>query len=740
MTAEHKDLDYLKGKFEDGDRPTGEDFARLIDSCHNTRHLTDTTITSTLSVQGGLTVDGNINTRDVAADGSKLDSLDSFVRNNSDSWEETADIQLLTTQLQTVSSALSDDLSNVNITLSARVDSDNTVIHTRVDDLQASLTTHIDDNIQSLTGTVETNNTNINNLVTSNHSDINTRVDGITSDINTRVDGVVTGLGDTQSAVNQVTSTVFSNSAAWGVDENTNSLNNLLDVEIGTIEHSAVLKFDADDGIWRPATDLHGEGQHVDTFLELHDTSVAYTGANKFVKINETNTGLTFAEHTSDDWDSTTSTVRTNSGSWSDAYDWGDHAVANYLTDYTVTQSDVTDHQAALTITEAQISDFGTYLTDYTVTQSDVTDHQAALSVTESQISDLGSYLTDYTVTQSDVTDHQAALSVTESQISDLGSYLTSSDIVSSNNWSSVYTVVSAQSANWADHVDTSTLEDNLSQLQSTVNANGSTISTLGSDFNTLQTLAQDNESNISDIGEALATTNSNVTQVTTTVNNNSGNWAVLDNTGKLLESQIPELSITQTYTVQNTEEVATLNPAEGIQRGDIVIVYNTYDNLVAKQDNPTGTYDASTKSYTGYSKLARPDAYVTAVNDKYGNVVLTSDDIDDTDNTNKWVDQTDIDRWNSNLSTTGGTMAGDLDTTASYLSGGTDLKNIFWSKGDNVSQIGNWDVVGTVTANTYATEDPSGDKVTGITDNVNVGGNILHIVNGIIVGITDET
>ena len=230
------------------------------------------------------------------------------------------------------------------------------------------------------------------------------------------------------------------------------------------------------------------------------------------------------------------------------------------------------------------------------------------------------------------------------------------------------------------------------------------------------------------------------MTQVTTTVNNNSGNWAVLDNTGKLLESQIPELSITQTYTVQNTEEVATLNPAEGIQRGDIVIVYNTYDNLVAKQDNPTGTYDASTKSYTGYSKLARPDAYVTAVNDKYGNVVLTSDDIDDTDNTNKWVDQTDIDRWNSNLSTTGGTMAGDLDTTASYLSGGTDLKNIFWSKGDNVSQIGNWDVVGTVTANTYATEDPSGDKVTGITDNVNVGGNILHIVNGIIVGITDET
>lgn len=65
------------------------------------------------------------------------------------------------------------------------------------------------------------------------------------------------------------------------------------------------------------------------------------------------------------------------------------------------------------------------YLTSYTVTQGDVTTHQAALSITESQISDLGAYITDYTVTSSDVTSHQAALSITESQISDLGSYLT---------------------------------------------------------------------------------------------------------------------------------------------------------------------------------------------------------------------------------------------------------------------------------------------------------------------------
>ena len=230
---------------------------------------------------------------------------------------------------------------------------------------------------------------------------------------------------------------------------------------------------------------------------------------------------------------------------------------------------------------------------------------------------------------------------------------------------------------------------------------------------------------------------------MTTTVATNSGNWAVLDNDGKLIESQIPELSITQTYTVQNPEEVATLNPAEGIQRGDIVIVTSSYDNLVAKQDNPTGTYNSSTKAYSGYSKLARPDAYVTSVNDMYGNVTISSDNIDDTDNTNKWVTQDDIDNWNDAdnkfVNITGDTMTGDLDTTANILSGGRDLSNVFWIKGEDLGTIGNYDIQGEITADGFATKTTAGDPVVGITQDVNVGGNILHIVNGIIVGVTDE-
>lgn len=89
---------------------------------------------------------------------------------------------------------------------------------------------------------------------------------------------------------------------------------------------------------------------------------------------------------------------------------------------------------------------------DANITQSSVTQHQGALSITESQISDLQTYLTaeandlsttvtwanvpDANITQSSVTQHQAALSITESQISDLGTYLTASDITGKANLS----------------------------------------------------------------------------------------------------------------------------------------------------------------------------------------------------------------------------------------------------------------------------------------------------------------
>lgn len=71
----------------------------------------------------------------------------------------------------------------------------------------------------------------------------------------------------------------------------------------------------------------------------------------------------------------------TKVGQWDTAYGWGDHSSAGYLTSFTETNN------LSTAVTWANVPDAN-------ITQSSVTQHQAALSITESQISDLQSYLT----------------------------------------------------------------------------------------------------------------------------------------------------------------------------------------------------------------------------------------------------------------------------------------------------------------------------------------------------------
>ena len=66
---------------------------------------------------------------------------------------------------------------------------------------------------------------------------------------------------------------------------------------------------------------------------------------------------------------------------WDTAYGWGNHASAGYLTSFTET------NDLSTAVTWANVPDAN-------ITQSSVTQHQGALSITESQISDFGSYAT----------------------------------------------------------------------------------------------------------------------------------------------------------------------------------------------------------------------------------------------------------------------------------------------------------------------------------------------------------
>jgi hypothetical protein len=67
----------------------------------------------------------------------------------------------------------------------------------------------------------------------------------------------------------------------------------------------------------------------------------------------------------------------TKVGQWDTAYGWGDHSTAGYLTSFTET------NDLSSAVTWANVPDAN-------ITQSSVTQHQAALSITESQISNLG--------------------------------------------------------------------------------------------------------------------------------------------------------------------------------------------------------------------------------------------------------------------------------------------------------------------------------------------------------------
>lgn len=119
----------------------------------------------------------------------------------------------------------------------------------------------------------------------------------------------------------------------------------------------------------------------------------------------------------------------TKISNWDTAYSWGNHASAGYLTSET-SHSDV--------LVDGDFITSGIMSTNGSGTYSIITDNSSNWNTAFGWGNHASEgYITSYTVTQADVTTHQAALSITESQISDLGSYLVASDIASKANLAS---------------------------------------------------------------------------------------------------------------------------------------------------------------------------------------------------------------------------------------------------------------------------------------------------------------
>ena len=160
-------------------------------------------------------------------------------------------------------------------------------------------------------------------------------------------------------------------------------------------------------------------------------------------------------------------------------------------------------------------------------------------------------------------------------------------------------------------------------------------------------------------------------------------NVPVLDSNGKLVDSILPALAITDTIEVTNKSELLT----SGAQKWDVGIVSSLNKCFILSADDPTveanwkelktptdavlsvngrtwavtvSEFSPSWTATTGYILVKTTNWYgwaenvgkVASVNWKTWAVVLDADDIDDTSTTNKFVTATEKSTWNAKANT----------------------------------------------------------------------------------------
>ena len=232
-----------------------------------------------------------------------------------------------------------------------------------------------------------------------------------------------------------------------------NELGEMTDVTLTSLANNQFLKYNSSTSQWENATVTASTAAGSDTYVQFNDGgvmggdsgftfnkttdeltvgSVITTGASPSVSAAGALTIETTASNgnisltpngsgvvnVSSDIDMGTNVISdTKVGQWDTAYGWGDHGAAGYLT------AETNDLSSAVTWANVP---------DANITQSSVTQHQAALSITESQISDLQSYLTSET-SHADV--------VVDGDFSSAG--------IMATNGSGTYSIVADNSANW---------------------------------------------------------------------------------------------------------------------------------------------------------------------------------------------------------------------------------------------------------------------------------------------------
>ena len=300
---------------------------------------------------------------------------------------------------------------------------------------------------------------------------------------------------------------------------------------------------------------------------------------------------------------------------------------------------------------------------------------------------------------------------------------------------SGVYNTVKASSADW---YDTRSTVMATSGVYNTVNASSgdwydarTTLGTTSGDWN--------------DTRSSVMNTSGTWNSVYSHVNNTSGyGYATVGADGLLEEHLVPNLSITETYVVTYDDSVADLCSGQlqgpvDIERGDVVIITATEQNLIAVVDNPTGEYNVGFDTFDGFSKLQTPTDYIKTINGKQGLMVtLNPDDLDDEVTAHKFVDELQKYNWDSTFATVCAASAewDSVYTSVNETSGEWDS---VYSFVNSDSATNNTDYNQTTFVNA------SGDTVTGdlvIEDTLTVEGSTLasslEVTNGTSLNTLD--
>jgi hypothetical protein len=116
-----------------------------------------------------------------------------------------------------------------------------------------------------------------------------------------------------------------------------------------------------------------------------------------------------------------TSAITDNSSDWDTAFGWGDHSLEGYLTNIDAENFSSLADVTITSIASGEILKWsGTAWINNTLAEAGI----AATGHTHAASDITSGTFADARIAQSNVTQHQAALSITESQISDLGSYI----------------------------------------------------------------------------------------------------------------------------------------------------------------------------------------------------------------------------------------------------------------------------------------------------------------------------